>query len=362
MDVKPGRSAILTPECGGVPAAGRKIGISRIGFALSLAIFVAAALVLYHLLRDINPHALLEALKATRWQTLLGAGCFVAAGYLTLTFYDLFALRAIGRTDLPYRVAALGGFTSYAVGHNIGASVFSGGAVRYHIYSTKGLSVADVTKICFVAGLTFWLGNVTVLGLGILCTPEAAKAIDQLPLWVNRGFALLLLALLCAYVVWVSARPRVIGRDEWRVTLPGGTLTLVQIAIGIVDLSCCAAAMYMLMPAWPPGFPPGPLGFGMVAVIFVAATLLGFASHAPGGLGVFDATMLIALYQFNKEDLLAGLLLFRLLYYIVPFVLSLLILGGRELLLGQADRRIAAVDSPPMTGAGEYLHGRPDIS
>jgi uncharacterized membrane protein YbhN (UPF0104 family) len=67
-------------------------------------------------------------------------------------------------------------------------------------------------------------------------------------------------------------------------------------------------------------------------VIFVAATLLGFASHAPGGIGV-DAAMLVALWQFDKEDLLAGLLLFRLLYYIVPFGLALVVLGSRELYL-----------------------------
>ena len=88
-------------------------------------------------------------------------------------------------------------------------------------------------------------------------------------------------------------------------------------------------AMYWLVPDEPH------LGFIQVAVIFVAATLLGFASHAPGGLGVFDATMMVALWQFDKEDLLAGLLLFRLLYYIIPFMLSLLILGGREALLGR---------------------------
>jgi glycosyltransferase 2 family protein len=318
--------------------------------------------VLYRILHDINPDELGRAIEATDWSTLFAAGCFVAAGYVTLTFYDLFALRTIGRTDIPYRVAALGGFTSYAVGHNIGASVFSGGAVRYHIYSNWGLSVVDVTKLCFVAGLTFWLGNVTVLGLGILYAPAAARAIDQLPLWLNRGFALLLLAVLAAYIGWVWVKPRMVGRDDWQVNLPGGGLTLLQIAIGIVDLSCCAAAMYMLMPAWPPGFPPGTLGFVMVAVIFVAATLLGFASHAPGGLGVFDAAMLIALYQFNKEDLLAGLLLFRLLYYIIPFVISLVILGVRELSLAHPDRRVEQAAAPPMTGAGEYAGERSDLS
>jgi uncharacterized membrane protein YbhN (UPF0104 family) len=101
----------------------------------------------------------------------------------------------------------------------------------------------------------------------------------------------------------------------------------VQIGIGIVDLACCAFAMSMLMPDEPH------IGFVTLAVIFVSATLLGFASHAPGGIGVFDAAMLVALWQFDREPVLAGLLLFRLVYYIIPFTLTLVILGLRELLL-----------------------------
>ena len=319
----------------------RKIGLRKLGVLISLTMIAIAAVVLYRILRDIDPDALIDAIDATDWKTFIIAGLFVVAGYLTLTFYDLFALRAIGRPEVPYRVAALAGFTSYAVGHNVGASVFSGGAVRYRIYSNWGLSVIEVTKICFLAGLTFWLGNATVLGLGVLKSPQAARAIDQLPLWCNRTIALVILAMLVSYVAWVWVKPRVIGRDGWQVTLPGGPLTLVQIAIGIVDLGCCAAAMYMLVPDEPN------LGFVTVAVIFVAATLLGFASHAPGGLGVFDAAMMVALWQFDKEDLLAGLLLFRLLYYIIPFVISLAVLGIREALLSRAARRIN--QSPPPT-------------
>jgi hypothetical protein len=323
----------------------RKIGLSRIGVVLSLTIIAVAVVVLYHILRNIDPDELLDAIEATDWHTLIIAGLFVAAGYLTLTLYDLFALRAIGRSEVPYRVAALAGFTSYAVGHNVGASVFSGGAVRYRIYSAWGLSVVEVTKICFVAGLTFWLGNATVLGLGVLNAPQAARALDQLPLWSNRLAAVVILATLAGYVAWVWVKPRVIGRDGWQVTLPGGPLTLLQIGIGILDLGCCAAAMYMLVPDEPN------LGFVTVAVIFVAATLLGFASHAPGGLGVFDAAMMVALWQFDKEDLLAGLLLFRLLYYIVPFVISLGVLGIREALLSRSARRISDKPAPPPLSA-----------
>ena len=308
----------------------QKIGWNRIGLALSLVIIVSAAVVLYRILRGISFSDVVVALKATDPVDVLLAGLFVAAGYFTLTFYDLFAVRTIGANHIPYRVAALAGFTSYSVGHNIGASVFTGGAVRYRVYSAWGLTAIDVAKICFIAGLTFWLGNVAVLGLGIAYEPQAASAIDQLPPWFNRVIALAGLALLAGYVAWVWVKPRVIGRADWVVTLPGGPLTLLQIAIGIVDLSCCALAMYVLMPDDPH------IDFIKLAVIFVSATLLGFASHSPGGLGVFDAAMLVALIEFEKEQLLAGLLLFRLLYYVIPFALSLLILGVRELWLSVA--------------------------
>jgi uncharacterized membrane protein YbhN (UPF0104 family) len=332
-----------------------KVGWSRLGVVLSLTIIAVALVVLYRILREIDPDELMDAIEATDWRTLFIAALFVAGGYLTLTFYDLFALRTIKRPDVPYRVAALSGFTSYAVGHNVGASVFSGGAVRYRIYSAWGLSVIDVTKICFVAGLTFWLGNATVLGLGVLYNPQAARALDQLPLWSNRLLAVVILALLAAYVAWVWVKPRVIGREGWQVTLPGGPLTLLQIAIGIIDLACCAAAMYMLVPDEPN------LGFVTVAVIFVAATLLGFASHAPGGLGVFDAAMLVALWQFDKEDLLAGLLLFRLLYYVVPFVLSLVVLGTREILLSRGIRRLAPAATPPLGEPDPHTRRTTDV-
>jgi uncharacterized membrane protein YbhN (UPF0104 family) len=133
--------------------------------------------------------------------------------------------------------------------------------------------------------------------------------------------------------------------------LPDGPLTLLQIGIGIVDLGFCALAMYMLVPEEPN------IGFVTLAVIFVSATLLGFASHAPGGIGVFDAAMLVALWQFDKEDVLAGLLLFRLLYYIVPFALSLLVLGGRELVLALRGARPPPIQPLPSLAPTDVATG-----
>ena len=218
-----------------------RIGLSRIGVVLSLIIIAVAAVVLYRKLHDIDVDEVIEALKATRWRQRLARRLFVAAGYFTLTFYDLFALRTIGRKDVPYRIAALAGFTSYSVGHNVGASVFTGGAVRYRIYSAWGLDAIEVAKICFIAGLTFWLGNVTVLGFGIAYHPQAASEIDQLPLWSTAARAFVALVVLAAYVAWVWRTPRVIGRQNWQVPLPSGPLTLLQIVIGIVDLELLRA-------------------------------------------------------------------------------------------------------------------------
>lgn len=325
--------AVLNAARGVARFCDERIGWNQIGFLISAAIIVIAAVVLFHILSEIEISEVAQALAAADENAIALAALFVAFGYFTLTFYDLFALRTIGRADVPYWVAALAGFTSYSIGHNVGASAVTGGAVRYRVYSAWGLDAVAVAKVCFVAGLTFWLGNATVLGLGIVYAPQGASAINQLPAWLNRGAAILTLIVLASYVAWVWSKPRIIGHHGWRVTLPGGPSTLLQIGIGIVDLTFCALAMYMLVPDEPH------VGFVMIAVIFVSATLLGFASAAPGGLGVFDVAMLVALWQFDKEELLAGLLLFRLIYYVIPFALSLVILGIRELVL--------AVSRPP---------------
>jgi uncharacterized membrane protein YbhN (UPF0104 family) len=308
--------------------------LHRLGVAISVTVIGIACYVLYHMLRGIDVGEVIEAIKETEVRQIALAALFVSAGYFTLTFYDLFAVRAIGHSDVPYRVNAFAAFTSYSIGHNVGASVFSGGAVRYRIYSACGLNAIDVAKVCFIAGLTFWLGNAAVLGLGIAFHPEAAASIDQLPPWLNRMVAVAIILALVAYIVWVWTQPRLVGRGPWTVVLPGGPLTLLQIAIGIVDLGFCALAMYVLVPDEPN------LGFIVVAVIFVSATLLGFASHSPGGLGVFDAAMLVGLWQMDREELLAGMLLFRLLYYICPFIISVILLTFREVILGARSKRL----------------------
>src|ERR1700752_780822 len=189
--------------------------LHRLGVVVSVTVIAIACYGLYHMLRGIDVDEWVEAIKETETRQIAEAALFVAAGYFTLTFYDLFAVRAIGHRHVPYRINALAAFTSYSIGHNVGASVFTGGAVRYRIYSAWGLNAIDVAKICFRAGLPFWLGKAAVLGLGIAYHPEAAASVDQLPPWLNRLAAFAIIIALISYVAWVWSKPRGVGRGPW---------------------------------------------------------------------------------------------------------------------------------------------------
>jgi glycosyltransferase 2 family protein len=318
---------LLSREWNAASAIVSRIRWSRVGLVLSGFIISVSLFILWRRLQHLDVHRVAAAIAAKPAHQIVAAFCAIAASYATLTFYDWFALRTIGAGHVPYRIAAMASFTSYSIGHNIGATVFTGGAIRYRIYSFWGLRVIDIAKLCFVTGLTFWLGNITVLGLGMVYVPGAASAVDHLPASINRGIGATALCLLVAYVIYVGRKPRSFGSDRWQVTLPNGKLTLLQILIGIADLFFCSVAMSLLIPSEPA------IDFVALSVIFVFATLFGFASHAPGSLGVFDAAMLVGLGQFNREDLVAGLLLFRLIYFVLPFALALILVGARELWL-----------------------------
>jgi glycosyltransferase 2 family protein len=315
-----------------------------IGFALSASIVGISIYVLAHILKDIDLARVAANVRAMPASRIGWAVFFIAGAYGTLTCYDLFALRTIAANHVPYRIAALASFTSYAIGHNIGATAFSGGAIRYRIYSQFGLGVIDVAKICFLTGLTFWLGNLAVLGSGMAYRPDAPARILQLPPATVRVIGVAALILLCAYVGWASRRRRAIGVRNWSVVLPGGASTLVQIGIALADLGCSSLAMYSVMPS------AGDAEFSTVATAFVAATLLGFASHAPGSLGVFDAAMLVGLPAIPKEELVASLLVFRALYFMIPFGLALITMACWEATLlfrrGRAAQGKQAMEMP----------------
>ena len=300
---------------------------------ISVAIAGMAIFALTRALRHVDFDEVLSVVRDTHPGLILLALMFVVASYGSLTLYDLLALRTIGRRDVPYRIAALASFTSYPIAHGIGAVALISPIIRYRIYSYNGLGAADVANICFLTGLTFWLGNLTALGLSLLYDPGAISLFDTLPQRLNQALASALLVGIAVFLAWSWRSPRRIGTRRWPVRLPTGPMVLVQIAIGLLDLGAAALAMYVLIPS------AMNIDIFRMITVFIAATLLGFASHAPAGLGVFDAAILLGLGGDNEEPLIAALLMFRFLYHFLPFVTALGLFGGVEVWRGWRARR-----------------------
>ena len=122
----------------------RWVGWKRLGIAASVTVIAIAVTTLLATLRSIDPALVVSALREISPPRVGLAALCVLGAFVTLTFYDLFALRTINKGHVPYRIAALSSFTSYSIGHNIGATVFTGGAIRFRIYSEWGLGAIDV--------------------------------------------------------------------------------------------------------------------------------------------------------------------------------------------------------------------------
>jgi glycosyltransferase 2 family protein len=313
----------------------KRIGWKGVGVLLSVAIAAIAFVALTRALKGIDLNHVGEALRQTPPMSVALAAMFTALSYLSLTLYDFLALRMIGRPDIPYRIAALASFTSYPIAHGTGAVLPVSTAIRYRVYAPHGIGPGDVARICFLTGLTFWLGNLTALGLSVAYAPDAISLITQISPEINRMLAVAMLVAIAGFVSWSWTARRKLGGRRWSVPFPSGRSMFMQIGIGIIDLGAAALAIYVLIPV------SLDIGLARVTVVLIAATLLGFASHAPAGIGVFDAIVLVGLGVEHKEPLLAVLLLFRLFYHLLPFMLALAIFATLETWRGMVARRAA---------------------
>jgi uncharacterized membrane protein YbhN (UPF0104 family) len=296
--------------------------LRRLGVATSLAIIAVSIFIFGHTLLTIDLAQFESAFRATGANQILAAIGLAATSYLALTGYDALALRHLG-ARVPYPLTALASFTSYAISFTLGFPLVTGGAVRFWIYGPAGLSAGKIASLTVVAGITFWLGMGLVLAGGFLFDASAIGEINQLADWLNRGIGVALIAALLAYLVWVT-RLRRRGRGVLlHFRLPGPWLTLGQTALGVIDVCAASGALYVLLPEG------HSISFPAFAALYSFAAMLGIASHSPGGLGVFEATMIKGVGG-SPDRLLAALLLFRVIYYIAPFVLALAFLGAHE--------------------------------
>lgn len=304
------------------PAARRRVG-RIVALVLSVSIALLSVVVLARTFMQIDPGDLRRAIAATSADQIILAFAATAVSFLALTGYDALALRQL-KLHVPYPTTALASFTSYAVSFTLGFPLITAGTVRYWIYSTKGLSAGKVASLTVVAGLTFWLGMILMTGIGFAIRANGVARLDHLDPAVNRMIGIAIILALVGYLVWAARGRRYVTFQGFRLELPGFWLTIGQMCLGLIDLCAASAVLFALLS------PPRAIDYLTFVTVYVFGSLLGIASNAPGGIGVFEATMLKTVPVPSEAGLFASLLLFRIIYYLVPFVLALALLGANE--------------------------------
>jgi uncharacterized membrane protein YbhN (UPF0104 family) len=280
------------------------------------------ALSVWLLLRELHGLSLekvgdsLTAIPPLHW-FLAGVSTLIA--YAALAGYDRVALLHLGKR-INWLFITICSFTTYALSHNIGASVVSGGVVRYRAYSTKGLSPAEIGFLIAFCSFTFALGTVTLIGIVLVLDPDIVLRFgDVLPISASRATGIFLLVLVAFYVLGsvMRLKPWYIGR--FTIVYPSLHVTLSQLAVGTCELLGAAGIIYFALPE------AGNPGYFVVLGIFLASFSAALISHVPGGLGVLELVFVMGLPDMADADVIAALLVFRLFYLIIPFMMALVV-------------------------------------
>ena len=255
----------------------------------------------------------IASITPARW---LAAIASTSLAYAALSWYDQIALLHLGRR-LSWRFVALASFTAYAIAHNVGASVLSGAVIRYRAYSTKGLSVAEIGVLVAFCSFTFALGAAMLGALLLLFWPEIVERFDGAPLWVGRIGAVVLLAAPSLFVVGSLLHFRPFKLGGFELVYPRPPVAARQLLAGPLELVGAAGIVFFALPA------AANPGFLVVLGVFLASFSLALVSHAPGGLGVLEIAFLEGMPDVPQANVVAALLVFRLLYLILPLVFAL---------------------------------------
>ena len=283
------------------------------------AAFVFAAVALDFVFRDLSLAQLREAVLRQSPLRLAACLALTACSFACLALYDVVGVHVAARGRVRARLALLAGASSAAIANTLGFHAASGSAVRAHLYLPTGLTGAEVARVVSMSWLSLAAGNMTLLAGAELC--QAATGVN--PAW-HLALGIVIEGLLLAWLAWLLGGPRVLTLWRLRLPMPPASLALMLMVLGAIESGTALGALYVLLPA--DLAPP----FDIFAVGCIAAVILGVVSHAPGGIGVFEASMTAILAGRGRPDLLAALLLFRLLYNLLPFALAVLALGWRS--------------------------------
>ncbi len=290
---------------------------------IGLAAVVFSCYLLYREIRTISLDELTDSLHAIRAHNWLMAAGATLGAYVALAWYDRIALAHLGQ-KISWWFITLCSFTTYALAHNIGASVFSGAVVRYRAYTSKGLGPHDIGVLIVFCSFTFALGTLLSGGVVLVSQPDLIKRVADVSPWLSVLIGGLMLAFVALYVLgsWRQFKPWKWGKLH--VEYPRLGIVARQLLAGPLELACAAAIIYFALPA------ESNPGYLVVLGVFLASFSLALLSHAPGGLGVLEVTFLAAMPELPTADVLAALIVFRGFYLLLPFALSLLVVLGFE--------------------------------
>jgi uncharacterized membrane protein YbhN (UPF0104 family) len=244
---------------------------------------------------------------------------FTALSFAALASYDVMAVRAVAPGRIGAGLAALAGVTANACANTLGFAAVTATAVRLRLYGAAGLGVGDVARIAALSSATLVLGFATMLGLSLLVETGLGGS------FVHGLGGVIIIAGLAILAGWLWSGARHVRLLQFELALPTGRMALLQMAVGAAEMAAAIGALYVLLPddVTPP--------FAAFAAAYVAAVALGLGSQSPGGLGVFEATMVVVLGGAARADILAALLLYRIIYNLTPFALSAIALGIFEM-------------------------------
>lgn len=282
---------------------------------IGVAAVLLSGWLLFNELKNLSAVDVLNSLAAIplhRWALAVGA---TLVAYGALAWYDRIALLHLGK-PLGWGFISLVSFTTYALSHNIGASVISGAAVRYRAYSTKGLNAVEIGILVALCSFTFGLGTIMLGGFVLIGEPELVTRLFDIPETSGRiaGFGLLMLVGLYVLGSVMRFRPMRIGRYE--LIYPRPMIVLRQLFAAPIELLGAAGIIYFALPE------AGNPGFFVVAGVFLGSFSAALLSNAPGGLGVLEFVFLKAMPDVSASDVIAALLVFRLLYLLTPLLFA----------------------------------------
>lgn len=289
----------------------------------SLLLFLIALQVLRIELRSLHWNEVRFDVATLPRTRLLLAIILTLGNYAALSGYDLIAFAYTGRA-LPRVRIIVTSLLAYAISNSIGLAMLSGASVRHRFYTRWGVTTSELSRIVFAYCATFWLGLFALGGLSLAMTPDAGLAAHSIrELARPVGWALMCTPL--AYVAATAVRQQPLWLWRLELPVPRPLIALSQLGLSSVEWALAGAVLYVLLP-------PGAPSFVTFLAIFLVAILLGMASHIPGGLGVFETIIVLLLKPYlPSTQVVPALVVYRIVYYLCPFILALSVILVDEL-------------------------------